>query len=155
VSTFGCNNGLILSGARVYYAMARDGLFFKRVGNLNKNHVPAAALIAQVIWTSFLCLTGTYGQLLDYVIFAALIFYALTTIGLFILRSKRPDAERPYRAVGYPVLPALYILLASTIAVVLLISEKTRAQAVSGLVLVAIGIPVYYLWRKAEPSAKG
>jgi APA family basic amino acid/polyamine antiporter len=155
ISTFGCNNGLILSGARVYYAMAKDGLFFKRVGTLNKNHVPAAALIAQVIWTSFLCLTGTYGQLLDYVIFAALIFYALTTIGLFILRRKRPDAERPYRAVGYPVLPALYILLASTIAVVLLISEKTRAQAVSGLVLVAIGIPVYYLWRKAEPSAKG
>ena len=107
-----------------------------------------------MIWTSFLCLTGTYGQLLDYVIFAALIFYALTTIGLFILRSKRPDAERPYRAVGYPVLPALYILLASTIAVVLLISEKTRAQAVSGLVLVAIGIPVYFLWRKAEPTAE-
>jgi APA family basic amino acid/polyamine antiporter len=110
------------------------------------------ALVVQAIWTSLLCLTGTYGQLLDYVIFAALIFYALTTIGLFILRSKLPNAERPYRAVGYPVLPALYIVLALTIAVVLLISDKTRAQAVSGLVLVAIGIPVFYLWRKAEAA---
>ncbi len=150
ISTFGCNNGLILSGARVYYAMARDRLFFRRAGNLNSNHVPAAALIVQAIWTSFLCLTGTYGQLLDYVIFAALIFYALTTIGLFILRSKRPDAERPYRAIGYPVLPALYIVLASTIAVVLLIADKTRAQALSGLVLVAIGVPVFFLWRAVE-----
>jgi APA family basic amino acid/polyamine antiporter len=150
ISTFGCNNGLILSGARVYYAMARDKVFFKRAGQLSRNHVPATALIVQAIWASLLCLTGTYGQLLDYVIFAALIFYALTTIGLFILRSKRPDAERPYRAIGYPVLPALYIVLASTIAVVLLISDKTRAQAFSGLVLVAIGIPVFYLWRKVE-----
>ena len=152
VSTFGCNNGLILSGARVYYAMAKDRLFFRSVGNLNRNHVPAAALVAQAIWASFLCLTGTYNQLLDYVIFAALIFYALTTIGLFILRAKRPDAERPYRAFGYPLLPALYILLASTIAVVLLIADKTRTQALSGLVIVAIGIPVYYLWRSAEPQ---
>ena len=150
ISTFGCNNGLILAGSRVYYAMARDGLFFKRAGELNRNQVPGVALIVQAVWTSLLCLTGTYGQLLDYVIFAALIFYALTTIGLFILRSKRPDAERPYRAIGYPVLPALYIVLAVTIAVVLLISDKTRAQAVSGLVLVAIGIPVFYLWRKVE-----
>jgi APA family basic amino acid/polyamine antiporter len=150
ISTFGCNNGLILSGSRVYYAMARDGLFFKRAGQLNRNHVPGVALVVQAIWTSLLCLTGTYGQLLDYVIFAALIFYALTTVGLFILRSKRPDAERPYRAIGYPALPALYIVLAVTIAIVLLISEKTRAQAISGLVLVAIGIPVFYLWRKVE-----
>jgi APA family basic amino acid/polyamine antiporter len=150
ISTFGCNNGLILSGARVYYAMARDQLFFRRAGQLSRNHVPATALIVQAIWASLLCLTGTYGQLLDYVIFAALIFYALTTIGLFILRSKRPDAERPYRAIGYPVLPALYIVLASTIAVVLLIADKTRAQAISGLVLVAVGIPVFYIWRKVE-----
>jgi APA family basic amino acid/polyamine antiporter len=150
ISTFGCNNGLILSGARVYYAMAKDKLFFRKAGELNKNSVPALALITQAIWTSLLCLTGTYGQLLDYVIFAALIFYALTTIGLFILRSKRPDAERPYRAIGYPVLPALYIVLASTIAVVLLISDKTRAQAVSGLILVAIGVPVFFLWRMVE-----
>jgi APA family basic amino acid/polyamine antiporter len=152
ISTFGCNNGLILSGARVYYAMAKDGLFFESVGRLNRSHVPAVALIAQAIWTSLLCLTGTYGQLLNYVIFAALIFYVFTTIGLFILRSKRPDAERPYRAVGYPILPALYIVLASTVAVVLLISDSTRAQALSGLVLVAIGIPVYFLWRKVEPQ---
>jgi APA family basic amino acid/polyamine antiporter len=152
ISTFGCNNGLILAGARVYYAMARDGLFFASAGRLNKNHVPAVGLITQSIWTSLLCLTGTYGQLLNYVIFAALIFYALTTIGLFILRSKKPDAERPYRAVGYPVLPGLYIVLALTVAVVLLISESTRAQAISGLVLVALGVPVYFLWRKREPG---
>jgi APA family basic amino acid/polyamine antiporter len=152
ISTFGCNNGLILAGARVYYAMARDRLFFQRAGTLNANRVPAFALIVQAVWTSLLCLTGTYGQLLDYVIFAALIFYALTTIGLFILRRKRPDAERPYRAVGYPVLPALYIVLASAVAIILLIADKTRAQAISGLVLVLIGIPVYYLWRKAEAA---
>jgi APA family basic amino acid/polyamine antiporter len=155
VSTFGCNNGLILSGARVYYAMARDGLFFKSVGILSKNKVPARALITQAIWTSLLCLTGTYGQLLDYVIFAALIFYVFTTIGLFILRSKRPDAERPYRALGYPVLPALYIVLASAVAVVLLIADKTRAQALSGLVIVLIGIPVYYMWRKEVAPQTG
>jgi len=160
VSTFGCNNGLILAGARVYWAMARDGLFFRRVGTLNRNHVPAAGLLVQVIWTSLLCLTGTYNQLLDYVIFAALVFYALTTIGLFILRSTRPDAERPYRAIGYPVLPALYIVLAATVAVILLIADKTRAQALSGLVLVLLGVPVYYVWRRVEgptiaPSVSG
>lgn len=148
ISTFGCNNGLILAGSRVYYAMAKDRLFFRRAGELNKNNVPAASLIVQAVWVSLLCLTGTYGQLLDYVIFAALIFYVLTTLGLFILRSKLPDAERPYRALGYPILPALYILLAAVVAVVLLIADKTRAQALSGLVLVLIGIPVYYLWRK-------
>lgn len=151
ISTFGCNNGLILSGSRVYFAMARDGLFFKSAGVLNKNKVPAKALIAQSIWASLLCLSGTYGQLLNYVIFAALIFYAATTIGLFILRRKRPDAERPYRAVGYPVLPALYIILALTVAVVLLISESTRSQAISGLVLVGLGIPVYFVWRQFSP----
>jgi len=150
ISTFGCNNGLILSGARVYYAMARDKVFFRRTGYLNKHSVPAAALIAQSIWTSLLCLTGTYGQLLNYVIFAALLFYALTTIGLFRLRQTRPDAERPYRAVGYPVLPALYIILASAIAIILLIADQTRAQAISGLVIVLIGVPVYYIWRKVE-----
>ena len=152
ISTFGCNNGLILSGARVYYAMARDKLFFRRTGNLNRHNVPAAALIAQSIWTSLLCLTGTYGQLLNYVIFAALIFYALTTIGLFRLRSSRPDAERPYKVVGYPVLPALYIILASAIAVILLIADTTRAQAISGLVIVLLGVPVYFIWRKVESA---
>jgi APA family basic amino acid/polyamine antiporter len=150
ISTFGCNNGLILSGARVYYAMAKDRLFFARAGNLNRNSVPAAALIAQSIWTSLLCLTGTYGQLLDYVIFAALIFYVLTTVGLFRLRKLRPDAERPYRALGYPVLPALYIFLAASIAVILLIADKTRAQALSGLVIVLLGVPVFFIWRKVE-----
>jgi len=149
ISTFGCNNGLILAGARVYYAMARDQLFFRRAGTLNRNQVPAAGLIMQAVWISVLCLTGTYGQLLDYVIFAALIFYVLTTIGLFILRRTRPDAERPYRAVGYPVLPALYILLASAVAVILLIADKTRAQALSGLVVVLLGVPVYFLWRRS------
>jgi basic amino acid/polyamine antiporter, APA family len=152
ISTFGCNNGLILSGARVYYAMARDGLFFRKAGTLNRNSVPSAALIAQSIWTSLLCLTGTYGQLLNYVIFAALIFYALTTVGLFRLRKLRPDAERPYRVVGYPVLPALYIILASAIAVILLIADQTRAQALSGLVIVLLGVPVFFIWRKVESA---
>jgi basic amino acid/polyamine antiporter, APA family len=152
ISTFGCNNGLILSGARVYYAMARDKLFFAKAGTLNRNRVPAAALIAQSIWTSLLCLTGTYGQLLNYVIFAALIFYALTTIGLFRLRKLRPEAERPYRVVGYPVLPALYIILASAIAVILLIAGQTRAQAISGLVIVLLGVPVFFIWRRVESA---
>ena len=155
ISTFGCNNGLILAGARVYYAMARDGLFFRRAGSLNAHAVPSAGLIIQSVWVSLLCLTGTYGQLLNYVIFAALVFYALTTIGLFILRAKRPDAERPYRAVGYPVLPALYILLAAAVSVILLIAPKTRTEALSGLVLVLIGIPVYFLWRRTDGSVAG
>jgi basic amino acid/polyamine antiporter, APA family len=150
ISTFGCNNGLILSGARVYYAMARDGLFFSKAGELSANSVPAYALIAQSVWTSLLCLTGTYNQLLDYVIFAALLFYALTTIGLFILRRKRPDEPRPYRAVGYPVLPALYILFAGGIAVTLLVADKTRVQALSGLVLVLLGVPVYFFTMKSN-----
>jgi APA family basic amino acid/polyamine antiporter len=150
ISTFGCNNGLILAGARVYWAMARDKLFFNRAGTLNKNHVPAFALIAQSIWTSVLCLTGTYNQLLNYVIFAALVFYALTTMGLFILRAKRPDAERPYRAIGYPVLPALYIALTVIVMVLILLAPPSRQDAVFGLVLVLLGIPVYFLWRKAE-----
>jgi APA family basic amino acid/polyamine antiporter len=152
ISTFGCNNGLILSGARVYYAMARDGLFFRKAGTLNRNSVPSAALIAQSVWTSLLCLTGTYGQLLNYVIFAALIFYALTTVGLFRLRKLRPDAERPYRVVGYPVLPALYIILASAIAIILLIADQTRAQALSGLVIVLLGVPVFFIWRRVESA---
>ena len=152
ISTFGCNNGLILSGARVYYAMARDRLFFAKAGTLNRHNVPSAALIAQSIWTSLLCLSGTYGQLLNYVIFAALIFYALTTVGLFRLRQLRPDAERPYKVVGYPVLPALYIILASAIAVILLIADQTRTQALFGLVIVLLGVPVYFIWRKVESA---
>jgi APA family basic amino acid/polyamine antiporter len=153
ISTFGCNNGLILAGARVYWAMARDNLFFKRAATLNAREVPAFALIVQAVWASFLCLTGTYGQLLDYVIFAVLIFYVATTIGLFVLRRRMPHTERPYRAVGYPVLPALYILLAATVAVVLLIADKTRTQAISGLVIVLVGVPIYYIWRGAAGNA--
>ena len=153
VSTFGCNNGLILAGARVYYAMARDGLFFRRVGMLNDRRVPAAGLIVQAIWTGVLCLTGTYGQLLNYVIFAALIFYALTTIGLFILRRKLPDVPRPYRAIGYPVLPALYIVLTTVVMFLILASPTTRQDAILGLVLVLVGIPVFYLWRRTERPA--
>ena len=153
ISTFGCNNGLILAGARVYYAMARDGLFFRRVGTLDRNNVPRAALILQTVWTALLCLTGTYGQLLNYVIFAALVFYALTTIGLFILRQRAPDLPRPYRAFGYPVLPALYIALTAGVMVLLLLSPTTRTEAVSGLVLVLLGVPIYFLWRKVEARA--
>jgi basic amino acid/polyamine antiporter, APA family len=152
ISTFGCNNGLILAGARVYYTMARDGLFFRSAGVLNKNRVPAVALILQSAWTVLLCLTGTYGQLLDYVIFAALVFYVLTTVGLFILRAKRPDIPRPYKAIGYPVLPALYIALAGGVMILILLAETSRFQAYSGLALVLLGIPVYFLWRKVEGS---
>jgi APA family basic amino acid/polyamine antiporter len=155
ISTFGCNNGLILAGARVYYAMARDGLFFRRVGTLNERRVPAAGLIVQSLWTALLCLTGSYGQLLNYVIFAALVFYALTTIGLFILRAKRPDAERPYRALGYPVLPAIYIALTTLVMLLIVLSPSTRQDAFLGLVLVLIGIPVYFLWRRVEPTPAG
>jgi APA family basic amino acid/polyamine antiporter len=153
ISTFGCNNGLILSGARVLYAMGCDGVFFKRAGTLNRNHVPAFALIVQSLWTAVLCLTGTYNQLLNYVIFAALLFYVTTTLGLFILRRTRAGVPRPYRALGYPVLPALYILLAAGVAVLLLLAPTTRTESVSGLVLVLVGIPVFYLWRRAERRA--
>jgi len=153
ISTFGCNNGLILSGARVLYAMARDGLFFRRAGTLNSNNVPAFALVVQSVWTAILCLTGTYGQLLNYVIFAALLFYAFTTVGLFILRRTRADLPRPYRAVGYPILPALYIALCCAVMLLLLLSPTTRTESISGLVLVLIGIPVYYLWRRVEGPA--
>jgi APA family basic amino acid/polyamine antiporter len=153
ISTFGCNNGLILAGARVYWVMARDKLFFRRAGTLNRREVPAFALIVQAIWTSVLCLTGTYGQLLDYVIFAVLVFYVATIIGLFVLRKKAPDLPRPYRAVGYPVLPALYACLAAAVAVILVVADKTRVQAMSGLMIVLIGVPIYYLWRGAAGNA--
>ena len=146
ISTFGCNNGLILSGARLYYAMAKDGVFFKKAGTLNKNDVPGFALIIQGIWASLLCLSGTYGDLLDYCTFSSLLFYMITIIGLFILRRTRPDAHRPYKAVGYPVLPALYILLAGAICVVLLIYKPTTCGR--GLLIVLLGLPVYFLWKK-------
>jgi APA family basic amino acid/polyamine antiporter len=151
VSTFGCTNGLILSGARVYYAMARDGLFFRRAGIISpRTHVPVWALGVQGVWTALLTLTGTYGQLLDYVIFAALLFYILTMIALFRLRVTRPEMERPYRAVGYPVVPALYILAAAGVALILLVAKPV--YTVSGLCLVILGIPVYLLWRRTNPE---
>ncbi|SIT93868.1 APC family permease [Pontibacter indicus] len=144
ISTFGCNNGAILSGARVYYAIAKDGLFFERMGRLNKNGVPAAALWLQCLWACLLCLSGTYNDLLDYVIFAVMLFYILTIIGVFVLRVRRPDLKRPYKAFGYPVLPALYVLLASGICIILLIYKPVYTWP--GLIIVALGIPVYYFF---------
>jgi len=160
VSTFGCNNGLILAGARVYYAMAQDGLFFKAVGKLNARSVPAAGLLLQCVWACLLVLPRTrshdpvtglehygnlYSTLLDYVVFAVLIFYVLTIAGLFVLRRKQPAAERPYRAVGYPVVPALYIVAASAIMLVLLCYRTQTSWP--GLVIVLLGVPVYLWWK--------
>jgi len=142
VSTFGCNNGLILAGARVYYTMANDGLFFKKAGALNKNGVPQWALWSQAVVASVLCLSGSYGDLLDMIAFVVVVFYALTIIGIFVLRKKRPDVERPYKAFGYPVLPAIYILLAITFCV-FLITMKPKF-AVTGLIIVLAGIPIYF-----------
>lgn len=146
ISGFGCDNGLILSGARIYYAMSKDGLFFKLAGKLNKHHAPAAALIVQCIWASVLCLSGTYSQLLDFLIFAVLIFYILTLAGLFILRWKRPDMPRPYRAFGYPFLPALYLLMAVFIEMQLLRYKPQYTWP--GLIIVLLGVPVYLFWRR-------
>src|SRR5512133_2031810 len=155
VSTFGCNNGLILAGARAYYAMARDGLFFRRVSELNKNHVPAWGLIIQGIWAGILVLPRTvradgtygnlYGDLLNYIISAALIFYVLTIIGIFLLRQKQPHVERPYKAFGYPVVPALYVLGATVILVVLFAYQT--ATTWPGLIIVFTGVPVYFFWK--------
>ena len=148
ISTFGCNNGLILSGARVYYAMARDNLFFHSAGRLHPRYrTPSVALVVQAIWTGLLCLSGTYTQLLNFVIFAAIVFYLLTTVGLFALRAKRPDAERPLAAPGYPWLPGAYVVLTGLIAVALLVVHTTRTYAGLGLLLVLLGVPVYYVWR--------
>ncbi|MBP7496956.1 MAG: amino acid permease [Bacteroidales bacterium] len=146
ISTFGCNNGLIIAGARVYYAMAQDKLFFRNTGKLNSKGVPKTALIIQGIWASMLCLSGTYGQLLDYVVFAVLIFYVLTIAGIFILRKKMPDTERPYKAFGYPVLPLIYIILAVIVMFFLLIYKPEYTWP--GLIIVLLGIPVYFIWKK-------
>jgi basic amino acid/polyamine antiporter, APA family len=152
ISTFGCNNGLILSGARVYYAMAKDNLFFKSVGKLHPQYkTPVMALIIQAVWTCVLCISGTYGNLLDYIVFAVLIFYILTIFSLFVLRKKRPEAERPYKAVGYPVLPAIYIVLALFIDIVLL-RYKTQ-YSMAGLVIVLLGVPVYFIWSRRNTTA--
>ena len=173
ISTFGCANGLILAGARVYYAMARDGVFFRPTGRLNSRHVPAMALVLQGIWTALLVLPRTrlrdpvtnapmldasgteqygnlYGMLLDYVVFAVLIFYVLTIAGIFVLRRTQPQAERPYRAFGYPLLPALYLVAAMIILVVLAIYRTQTSWP--GLLIVLAGVPVYFLWRKARAT---
>ncbi len=153
ISTFGCCNGLILAGARVYYAMARDGLFFKSTGEVQpKYKTPKNALIVQCVWTCILCLSGTYNDLLNYVIFAVLVFYILTIAGLFVLRYKQPNAERPYRAVGYPVLPAIYIVMALFIDVVLLRYQPQYTWP--GLVIVLLGIPVYLIWSRRSGAMK-
>lgn len=146
ISVFGCTNGLILSGARVYWAMAEDGVFFRSAGRLNSKAVPGIALGLQGLWAALLCLSGTYSDLLDYVVFAVLIFYVLTIGGVFILRWKRPTIERPYRAFGYPVLPAIYIVCCVFIMSVLLIYKP--AYTWPGLIVVLLGIPVYFAWRR-------
>jgi APA family basic amino acid/polyamine antiporter len=150
ISGFGCNNGLILAGARIYYAMAKDGLFFKSCGKVNRFHAPSAALVVQCIWASVLCLSGTYSQLLDFLIFAVLIFYILTLGGLFVLRRTRPNMERPYRAIGYPVLPALYLVMAVFIEIQLLRYKPQYTWP--GLIIVILGVPVYFLWNRSRKS---
>lgn len=143
VSTFGCNNGLILAGARVYYTMAKDGLFFRNAGQLNKNSVPQWALWAQCVMASLLCLSGKYGDLLDMVSFVVVLFYVLTIIGIFILRRTRPEAERPYRAFGYPVLPIVYILMGIAFCVLLIMYKPQYTWP--GLIIVLLGIPIYFV----------
>jgi APA family basic amino acid/polyamine antiporter len=158
VSAFGCINGMLLAGARAYYAMARDGLFFRRAAKVNRAHVPGASLAMQGGWAAFLVLMRTYrpsersygnlySDLLNYVIFSALVFYVLTIAGVFRLRSIRPDAERPYRAFGYPVIPSLYILSAAVILVVLFIYRS--ATTLPGLGIVLVGVPVYFAFRRS------
>jgi APA family basic amino acid/polyamine antiporter len=151
ISTFGCANGMLLAGARVYYAMSRDGLFFKSVGKLSeRSKTPVNSLWVQCIWTCLLCLSGSYSQLLDYVIFAVLIFYILTIAGLFVLRRTRPEAQRPYRAIGYPVLPGLYIVMAAWICLVLLRYKPQYTWP--GLIIVLLGVPVYLVWSRRSAA---
>ncbi len=167
ISAFGCNNGLILAGARVAYAMAKDGLFFRSTGTLNNKGVPASALAYQGIWIIVLILLRTrhvgitgaatygnlYSDLLDYVVFSVLIFYVLTIAGIFVLRVKRPGAERPYRAFGYPFLPLLYIVAALAIMLVLLLYKTQTTWP--GLVIVLLGVPVYLVWSRRSATANG
>jgi APA family basic amino acid/polyamine antiporter len=148
ISTFACNNGLIMAGARVYYTMAKDGLFFKKAAILNESSVPSWSLWAQFFWASALCLTGKYGDLLDFVVIIVLIFYILTIYGIFILRKKMPDADRPYKAFGYPFLPFLYILIATAICVALLVTKTSTCGW--GVLIMVIGIPIYYLMNKEK-----
>jgi len=151
ISTFGCNNGLVLSGARVYYTMARDRLFFSPAGKLNEKGVPATALWLQGFWASLLCISGKYSDLLNYVIFVVLIFYVLTILGIIRLRKTRPDLHRPYRAVGYPYLPVLYIVMAICICISLLWLRPDYTWP--GLIIVLIGIPVYYAFIRRQKSS--
>ena len=146
ISTFGCNNGIILSGSRAYYAMANDGMFFRKAARLNRNGAPATSLWMQAVWASILCLSGKYGDLLDYVVFAVLLFYILTILGIMRLRRKWPTANRPIRAVGYPVLPALYVIVATGICLCLFVYKPN--YSVPGLAIVAMGAPVYWFWRR-------
>jgi APA family basic amino acid/polyamine antiporter len=143
ISTFGCNNGLILAGARVYYSMSKDGLFFKKASSLNKHAVPEWALWAQCIVASLLCLSGKYGDLLDMISFVVVIFYVLTIYGIFILRKKRPDIERPYKAFGYPVLPIIYMIMGLSFCILLIIYKPNFTWP--GLIIALLGIPIYYL----------
>jgi APA family basic amino acid/polyamine antiporter len=152
LSTFGCCNGMLLAGARVYYAMAKDGLFFRQVASLHPVHkTPVVSLMLQMVWTCVLCISGSYGQLLDYIVFAVLVFYILTILAIFVLRRTHPTAERPYRAFGYPVLPAIYIVMALFIDVVLLRYKPQYTWP--GLMIVLLGIPVYYIWLRRSSSA--
>jgi APA family basic amino acid/polyamine antiporter len=148
ISTFGCNSGIILAGGRLFYAMSKDGLFFKQASELNKNNVPEKALWFQCLWASVLCLSGKYGDLLTYSTFASLLFYILTIYGIFILRKKEPNTERPYRAFGYPFVPILYIVITSLICITLLIYD-TKSTGL-GLFIVLLGIPIYYITQKKE-----
>lgn len=148
VSTFGCNNGLILAGSRLFQSMAKDGLFFKSTAKLNKFNVPARAMTFQGIWASALCLSGSYGDLLDYCTFSSLIFYIITIVGLFVLRKKMPDAERPYKAFGYPIIPALYIILTTLICIDLLVYKTFNCGM--GLCIIALGIPVYFMFKRTK-----
>lgn len=154
VSCFGCVNGLILAGARVYYAMSLDGVFFRKAGTLDaRHHAPVFALAIQGVWAVLLTLSGTYSDLLDFVIFAALVFYILTIVGVFVLRRTRPRMERPYKAFGYPVLPAIYIVATGTIEVLLLVYKPNYTWP--GLIIVLLGVPVYYIWRPKPHLPKG
>jgi APA family basic amino acid/polyamine antiporter len=154
ISTFGCNNGLILSGARVYYTMATDKLFFtKKAGELNKRSVPQFALWLQAIIASIWCLSGKYGDLLDMISFVAVMFYVLTIIGIYILRKRKPEAERPYRAIGYPVLPVFYVLLG--LAFCILLVKYKPAYTWPGLIIVLVGIPAYYIAQLINKKKQG
>jgi basic amino acid/polyamine antiporter, APA family len=152
ISTFGCVNGMVLAGARVYYAMAVDKLFFRQAARLDSVHrTPSTSLWMQCVWACLLTMSGRYGDLLDYVVFAVLLFYILTIAGVFVLRRTRPDMDRPYRAIGYPILPLLYIVIAGLIEILLLLYKPNYTWP--GLAIVLVGIPVYFFWRKREDHA--